>query len=212
MTIRLVFADDHPIVLDGLADLFRSQKDCQVVARCTNGVDTLEALRTHHPDLLILDVRMPGMSGIDVLRQMRKEKLETKVVLLTANLDEEEVLAAVRLGVKGVVLKEMAPRLLIQCVRKVHEGGQWIEKTSISRALDKMLRRESASTEVLMILSPRESEIVRLVAKGLRNKEIGEMLSISEGTVKIHLHNIYEKLNINGRIELSEYARNKGLV
>jgi Response regulator containing a CheY-like receiver domain and an HTH DNA-binding domain len=212
MTIRLVFADDHPIVLDGLADLFRSQKDCQVVARCTSGTETLDAVRTHQPDLLILDVRMPGMSGIDVLRQMRKEKLDTKVVLLTANLDEEEVLEAVRLGVKGVVLKEMAPRLLIQCVRKVHEGGQWIEKTSIAKALDRMLRREAAITEVSMILSPRESEIVRLVAKGLRNKEIGEVLSISEGTVKIHLHNIYQKLDINGRIELSDYARNKGLV
>lgn len=212
MTIRLVFADDHPIVLDGLADLFRSQKDCEVVERCVNGIETLSAVRTLRPDVLILDVRMPGMSGIDVLRQMRKEALDTKVVLLTANVDEEEVLEAVRLGVRGVVLKEMAPRLLIQCVRKVAEGGQWIEKMSIAKALDKMLRREAATTEFSTILSPRESEIVRLVAKGLRNKEIGEVLSISEGTVKIHLHNIYEKLDINGRIELSDYARTKGLV
>lgn len=212
MTIRLVFADDHPIVLDGLSDLFRSQKDCEVVARCTNGVETLTALRATHPDVLVLDVRMPGMSGIEVLRQMRRENLDTKVVLLTASVDDEEVLEAVRLGVRGVVLKEMAPRMLMQCVRKVYEGGQWIEKTSIAKALDKMLRREAASTEVSTILSPREAEIVRLVAKGLRNKEIGEMLSISEGTVKIHLHNIYEKLDINGRIELSDYARGKGLV
>ena len=123
MAIRLVLADDHPLVLDGLESLFRLEEDIQAVARCRDGEETLGAVREHRPDILILDIRMPKLDGLDLIRAMRRERLPTRVVILTAALDEEEVLEAIRLGVKGVVLKEMAPRLLVQCVRKVHAGG-----------------------------------------------------------------------------------------
>lgn len=211
-TIRIAIADDHPIVLAGLEQLFKLEEDFEIVARCANGEEALEAVRTHLPDILILDLRMPDRSGLGVLRQMKDRQHPTRVVVLTAALDEDEVIEAIRLGARGVVLKEMAPRLLIQCVRKVFEGGQWLEKESVGRALEKIIRRGAVSPSAAGSLTPRELEVVRLVAEGLRNKEIGERLMISEGTVKIHLHSIYEKLQIGGRVELSVYARDRGLV
>jgi DNA-binding NarL/FixJ family response regulator len=212
MPIHLVLADDHPIILDGLEILFRMEKDIQVVARCVNGEEALQAVRQHRPDILILDIRMPGKDGLAVLREMKDEDLPTRVVLLTVALDEEETLEALRLGVRGVVLKEMAPQMLVQCVRKVHAGEQWLERRSVGRALEKLLSREAGAREVAGVLTPREIEIVRMVASGLRNKEIADKLSISEGTVKIHLHHIYEKLHLNGRLELALYAQDRGLV
>jgi DNA-binding NarL/FixJ family response regulator len=212
MAIRVVLADDHPIILDGLELLFRMERDIQVVARCVNGEEALQAVRRHRPDILILDIRMPGKDGLTVLREMKEENLPTQIVLLTVGLDEEEALEALRLGVRGVVLKEMAPQMLVQCVRKVHAGEQWLERRSVGRALEKLLWREAGVREVAGVLTPREIEIVRMAAVGLRNKEIADKLSISEGTVKIHLHHIYEKLHLNGRLELAAYAGEKGLI
>jgi DNA-binding NarL/FixJ family response regulator len=210
--IRLVIADDHPLVLDGLERLFQADPDFTVVARCRDGDEALRAAREHRPDLLILDIRMPGRDGLAVLREVRKEQLPTRVVLLTAEVDEDAVVEALRLGARGIVLKEMAPHMLVQCVRKVHAGEQWIERRSFGRALDKMLRREAGTREVGRTLTPREIAITRMIAGGLRNKEVAEKLNISEGTVKIHLHNIYEKLALDGRLALSLYARDKGLL
>ncbi|HZS34692.1 MAG TPA: response regulator transcription factor [Methylomirabilota bacterium] len=212
MPASLVLADDHPIVLDGLERLFTGQADLAVVARCVDGTEALRAVREHRPDVLVLDVRMPGLDGFAILRELRREALPTRVVLLSAELDEDQVLEAMRLGVRGVVLKEMAPRMLVECVRKVVAGEQWIERRSLGRALDRMLRREAGLREVAALLTAREIEIVRLVAEGLRNQAIAERLHISEGTVKVHLHNIYEKLGVDSRVALTVYAREKGLV
>jgi DNA-binding NarL/FixJ family response regulator/signal transduction histidine kinase len=210
--VRLVLADDHPIVLDGLERLFDAQEDFAVVARCLDGAETLRAVRQHRPDVVVLDVRMPELDGFAILRDIQREGLPTRVVLLTAALDEDEVLEAIRLGVRGVVLKEIAPRMLVECVRKVVAGEQWIERRSLARALDTMLRREAGLREVTGVLTPREIEIVRLVAGGLRNQAIAEQLHISEGTVKVHLHHIYEKLGVDSRVALTVYARDKRLV
>ena len=212
MPVSLVLADDHPIVLDGLEQLFRAQKDFTVVARCRDGAETLRAVRQHRPDVLLLDIRMPAPDGLQVVRDLQQDGLPTRIVLLTAELDEDDVLEAVRLGVQGVVLKEMAPQMLMECVRKVAAGEQWIERRSLTRALDKMLRREAGFREVASVLTSREIEIVRLAAQGLRNQAIADRLHISEGTVKVHLHNIYEKLGIDGRVGLTLYAREKGLL
>jgi DNA-binding NarL/FixJ family response regulator len=210
--LKLVLADDHPIVLDGLEQLFRAQKDITVVARCQDGVETLRAVRQHRPDVLLLDIRMPAPDGLQVIRNLQKDNLPTRIVLLTVELSEDDVLEAVRLGVKGVVLKEMSPQMLMECVRKVADGEQWIERRSLTRALDKMLCREAGFREVSSVLTSREIEIVRLATRGLRNQAIAEQLHISEGTVKVHLHNIYEKLGIDGRVALTHYAREKGLL
>lgn len=212
MPIRLVLADDHPIVLDGLENLFRLEPDFRVVARCVNGEECLAAVRRFEPDVLILDIRMPRLDGLAVLRELRREKHATRVVLLAAALEEEEVLEALRLGVRGMLLKELAPQMVVQCVRKVYAGGQWLEKQAFGRALDTLLRREAGGREAASVLTPREIEMVSMVARGLRNKEMSQRLSISEGTVKIHLHNIYRKLKVENRVELILYAQSKRLV
>jgi len=212
MPIRLVLADDHPLILDGLENLLSTEKDFEVLARCTDGVETLKAVSEHQPDVLVLDIRMPEKSGLEVVREIHKEKLPTRIVVLTGVLDEGDLLEAIRLGVQGIVLKEMAPQMLLKCIRKVHAGEQWIELRSAKQALEKMLRREAGALEVAGVLTPQEVKIVRMVANGLRNKEIASELYISEGTVKVHLHNIYEKLHIDNRLALLRYAQEKGLV
>ena len=212
MAIRLVLADDHPIVLDGLETLFRLEPDFEIAARCVNGDETVVAVRRHRPDVLVLDIHMPRKDGIAVLHELQSDKLPTKVVLLAAVLEEEEVLEALRLGVRGMVLKELAPQMVVQCVRKVHAGEQWLEKHAVSRVVDSLLRREAGEREAANLLTPREIEMVGMVARGLRNKEMSQRLAISEGTVKIHLHHIYRKLKVENRVELILYAQSKRLV
>ncbi len=212
MSIRIILADDHPPILQGLTLLLRQEPDFEVLAGCRNGEETLQAVCQFQPDVLILDILMPGKDGLAVLRELHQLKLPTRVILLTAAIDEDNLLEAMRLGVGGVVLKEMAVPLLIQCVRKVYAGDQWLERHSIGRAMEKMLRREAGMREVAQLLTSRELEIVRLAASGLRNKEIANKLTISEGTVKIHLHRSYEKLHVDSRIALLRYAQTKGLV
>jgi DNA-binding NarL/FixJ family response regulator len=209
--IRLVLADDHPLVLDGLEQLFSDSAEFAVVARCSDGDEALAALRRHRPDVVILDLRMPGPDGLAVVRAMRSEGLAAGVVLLTAALDDAEVVAAVRLGVQGIVLKEMASAVLVHAVREVHGGRAWLDPGATRRALGSLLQRDSGERGEPPALTPREAEIVRLVAAGLRNKEIARRLAITEGTVKIHLHNVFEKLNVGSRTELTVYARDKGM-
>jgi len=211
MTIRIVVADDHPFILDGVEQLFRTEGDCEIVARCTDGEQALRAVQTLSPDVLVLDVRMPRMDGIELLRRMHELQLSAKVVLLTASLDDARLLEAFRLGASGLVLKESAPRLLVQSVRQVAGGEQSWNGKAIAGALRLVLQREQAVAAAASVLTPRELEVTRMVASGLRNKEIATRLEISEGTVKFHLHSIYEKLQIDGRYALMSYARDHGL-
>ena len=200
--IRLVIADDHPIVLDGLTQLFAQETGIAVVARCTNGEDALTAARELKPDIVLLDVRMPKMTGLAVMRMLSAEKNPARVILLTAQLNEAEAANAVRYGVAGIVLKESAASTLTECVRVVASGGTWLE--GVCTTAD---ARRAAET-----LTPRELQIVRMAASGARNREIGEKLGISEGTVKMYLHTIYEKLGVGGRVALTNYARENALV
>lgn len=212
MRTRLVLADDHPIVLHGLENLLHAEPDLQVVARCTTGDETIVAVRRHRPDLLILDMHMPNKDGLAVLRELQRHKLPTKVVLMAEHLDDGEVLEAFRLGVEGMLLKELALKMVVQCVRKVLAGEVWLEKRAVSRAIDALLRRENGEREMTALLTPREMEMVRLVAQGLRTEEMSSRLDISEGTVKTHLHRVYRKLKVNNRVALTLYAQALKLV
>jgi DNA-binding NarL/FixJ family response regulator len=212
MPIRLLLADDHRLILDGLESLFRLEEDFQVLARCTTGEETVKAVRLHCPDILVLDIRMPGKDGLTIAREIRSEGLPVRIVLLTAELDEDQFLEAVRLGVQGIVLKEMAPELIVECIRTVHSGRQWLERNSTRLALEKVMKQAAGAREMAGLLTARETDLIRMIAKGLRNKEIAERLFISESTVKVHLHHIYEKLGIDGRLALLRLAQDKGLV
>jgi len=211
MAITLVLADDHPLILDAQVARFSQEKDFKIAALCRDGDEALAAVKQHKPDILVLDIRMPGKDGLAVLREMKKEKLATRTVLLTAELDEDQVSEAVRLGVRGLMLKSLPTKLLAQCIRHVHSGELWLEKHSVSSALEKLLQGEAGRLQAAEVLTPREIEIVKQVATGLHNTDIAKRLFISEGTVKMHLHNIYEKLHLDSRIKLSHYAQQKGL-
>ena len=210
MTIRLVIADDHLMILEGLEQLFRRDRQFEVLATCSTGEQALNAIREHEPDVAVLDVNMPNGNGISVLRRTRAEVPKTKVVLLTATLADDEAVEAVQAGVHGVVLKESAAVMLVDTVRRVAAGTRVIDPTVANRALSRMMQRNEAQV-LAETLSPREREIVAMVSAGMRNKEIASRLSISEGTVKTHLHTIYRKLNIDGRVELAVYAVDHGL-
>jgi DNA-binding NarL/FixJ family response regulator len=210
MSTRLVLADDHPIVLDGLMQLFSVEPEFEVLACASTGEEALQAVRKHRPDILVLDIRMPGKDGLEVIREMNRDKLPTRIVVLTA-VGVDEVFEAIRLGVGGVVLKDMAPRLLVHCVREVHSGRKWIEKEYATHAVEKLLEREANTQNISQTLTPRELEIARMTAKGMHSKAIAEKLTISEGTAKLHLHHVYVKLRVDGRVALMQYLQSRGL-
>ena len=192
--------------------MFRQEDGLEVVGRCIRGDQVVETVRRCRPDILLLDMVMQGGDGLWVLRQLQHEPTAPRTILLSAYMDDEDVLEAIRLGARGVLTKAMAPRLIVQCIRKVHAGGEWLEQESSGRALKRMLRRESGASEVSRVLTPRELELVRLVASGLRNRDLASQLSITEGTVKIHLHHIYEKIPVDGRVALTIWAKDRGIV
>jgi len=210
--IRLVLVDDHPIILHGLQRLFEHEPDIEVVRTCTKIDEAVAAVRAIAPDVLVLDLKMQDGHGLDVMRALKAEGRVCPTVVLTAALHGDELTDALALGVAGIVLKESPPASVVDCVRDVHRGERRIDLETLRRAVEHRRPRPQASGERTPPLTPRETEIVRLVAQGLRNKELAQRLSITEGTVKIHLHNIYDKLGVDGRLELVLSAQQKGLV
>jgi DNA-binding NarL/FixJ family response regulator len=207
MTIRLVIADDHPIILGGLVQIFANDADLEIVATARNGDEALEAIRQFQPDVLVLDLRMPGTDGLAVLREMKRAAIGVRVVVLTAE-NSDGAVEAVRLGARAIVLKHMAPQLLVQCIREVHSDGQWLEKSVATRAVNTFLGKADAlRAQSARRLTARQLQIARMVVEGLPSKAIARKLAISEGTAKLHLHHIYERLGIDGRMALVRYMR-----
>jgi len=209
VSIRLVLADDHPVVLAGLVDLFRASDEFTIVATADSGPAALAAVREHKPNVAVLDIRMPGKTGLEVATEILRDHKATRVVLLSIELDDEQTIKAIGLGVHGIILKQMATRLLLQCVRKVHAGGRWVEQESLRRAMENLLRQEAVSQREPALLTSTESRVVALLATGARNKEIADRLNISESTVKNHLHNIYAKLKVSSRRELTRWYEDR---
>jgi DNA-binding NarL/FixJ family response regulator len=207
MFITLVLIDDHPLVLNGLEQLLSSGPDFRVLAKCGTAAEGLQAVNSLDPDVLVLDLSLPDQNGLDVLRSLDPSK-RPAVVVLTASDDEEELLRAVSLGARGVVLKAMAPRVLEDCIRAVHAGGRWLNVEGMDLS-DRLERREAIEGELAERLTPREMEILRLAAAGLDNDAIAAGLAISVGTTKIHLHHVYDKLQLSGRRDLQQYLRAK---
>jgi DNA-binding NarL/FixJ family response regulator len=210
---RVLIASEQPLFLDGLAALLRRQRDTIVVARCADEDETVRRVGELRPDVAILDVDLPRRDGLRVVRRITQGPSTTKLVLFTADADDDALLEAVRLGVRGVLLKSSASPVITECVRQVHAGGYWLEKQMTTMALRKMVRREAAARHLSAAgLTPRELEIARLAGQGIQNLGIGTTLRISPATVKIHLHQIYRKLGLSGRIALMVYARDNYLV
>jgi DNA-binding NarL/FixJ family response regulator len=211
LPITLVLADDHPLVLSGLRSLLARERDIEVLACCADGRSALLAVEERRPDILVLDVRMPRLDGWAVLQELRDRGLRTRAILLAAELRPAQVAEATKLGVRGLLLKDMALETLVQCIRTVNEGGHWPPQRSMADALEQFMRQTRGESDPAAALTSRELQVVRCVARGLRNREIAGELAINEGTVKIHLHNACRKLNVEGRLALSVYARDKGI-
>ena len=194
----VLIADDPPIMLSGIESQIASAH-YPVVGRITDGAEVMAAVDALRPAIVLLDVSMPGMTGIEILRKMREQESPAKVVLLTAQLEDEDLLEAMRLDADGIVLKNGGERSLIDCLNKVAGGGRWMPQDLLVRA---SAVREKQKNDPLNTLSERERELSDLVAQGLRNRAIAEELGLSEGTVKVYLNRIYEKLGISSRTEL----------
>jgi DNA-binding NarL/FixJ family response regulator len=211
-SVTLVVADGRPLLLRGLEYVCAAEPGFEVVAACARGDATLEALRMRKPDVLILDATLPPSGGLWVLRQMRREKLPTRAVLLADHPDERHVVEAVRLGVGGILLPDMTPESLLRCVRTVHAGEPWLESQAVARLLNRRPRGEVPRRQLGSGLTPRQMEIVRLAAEAIPTREIAARLMVTEGTVKVHLHNIYEKLQVDGRVGLVLLVMKHGLL
>jgi DNA-binding NarL/FixJ family response regulator len=205
-------ADDHPIVLSGLEHLFEREPDIELISSCRDGERALAAIRGERPDIAVLDIAMPKLSGLAVLRRLREDPVTTRCVILAASISEEAAVEAIALGARGLLLKDLALDLIVRCVREVHAGKSWIERNVAGRALEKLLSSNHRRQDVIYLLTPREIQIIREVTMGRRNKEIAKYLAISEGTVRIHINRIYEKLLVSNRVELCNFARAEGLV
>ena len=212
MAVTIVASDPHPLSLLGLTELLKSEPDFCLLATCNSASETVLELRRHQPDMLLIDINLPDRGGLDLIKELKNSLLDLKVIILTASMDEDQTIDALRYGVKGVVLKDMPAHLLIQCLQKVAVGGLWMEKESIGHAFEKMLHREAGMRRLATILTAREIEVMRCVASGMSNQQIAGKLVVQEGTVKIHVHNIYRKLGISNRVDLTLYAQKRGLL
>ena len=211
--IRVVVADDHAIFREGLRKLLDGDEDITIVGEASNGNDAVKMITKLKPDILLLDLRMPDKDGMAVLEEVNFDQLPTRVVVLTAAEDDRDVIRAMRLGARGVVLKQSATDLLIKSIHKVHNGEIWLDNRMTAEVMKAFAQSSDGATRRdKPLLSDREKEIVQLVAQGFRNKEIGEKLFISEQTVKNHLHNIFDKLGVSDRLELALYAIHHRLI
>ncbi|MEX2263113.1 MAG: response regulator transcription factor [Bryobacteraceae bacterium] len=216
--IRIMIADDHPIFRDGLKKLLSLEEDFRVVAEASDGREILEVLDKHDPDVLLLDLKMPGADGLTTLQKLQAGQRRTKVIVLTASEDKNEYIQAMKFGTSGIVLKQTATELLIKSIRKVHAGEIWLDSHTTAAVMRQFaapgpsVPAPSATRDrERSPLSQREREIVALVAQGFKNKEMAEKMFISEQTVKNHLHNIFDKLGVSDRLELALYAIHKNL-
>ncbi len=197
---KVLVADDDPLTAAGI-EVLLGGTNFSIVASARSGKEVLEKLPGSRADLLVLDIRMPERSGLDVLRTLRSRGDNRPVVLLTGNLNDRDAREAMDLGVNGLVIKATAPRDLLLCLETVLQGRRWFDQEVMQRAMDFAQSPERAH-DPFGPLSPRERGIVSLVRRGLRNKEIAEELGLTEGTVKVHLHKIFEKLGLGSRTEL----------
>ena len=211
--IRILVADDHAIFRDGLRKLLEGAEDVQIIGEASNGVECTKMLAKLKPDILLLDLRMPEKDGLGVLEEVNFDTTQTRVIVLTAAEDDRDVVRAMRLGARGVVLKQSASDLLLKSIRKVSDGEIWLDNRMTAEVIDAFKKSaEAGARREKPLLSDREKEIVQLVAQGFRNREIGEKLFISEQTVKNHLHNIFDKLGVSDRLELALYAIHHRLI
>ena len=198
---RVLVADDHPMIAAALDVLLRGT-DYELVGRARSGADALAQVQSLKPDILLLDVNMPDGSGLDVLRRLREGRRAPATVLLTAGMEDSQLVAAEALDPDGIVLKTSDPAHLLECMQHVRNGERWVDPEVAERTRDAVARTARAPS-----LTPRERELVELVRQGLRNRDIASQLGVTEGTVKVYLHAIFDKVGVDNRTELAMRAK-----
>ena len=214
--IRVLIADDHPIFRDGLRKLLESVPGFRVVGEACDGGEAVSLARKLLPDVLLLDLSMPRVPGMEALRELGGASTPVRTILLTAAIEKRQIVEALQLGAKGVVLKESATELLIKSIRCVMAGEYWVGRESVHDLVRTLRELIPAPGEELKRknfgLTPREKEIVATIVAGYTNKDIAQKFSISEQTVKHHLTNIFDKLGVSNRLELALFAVNHHLL
>jgi two-component system nitrate/nitrite response regulator NarL len=215
--VRIVIADDHPIFRDGLRRLLEAEPDLKVLGEASDGAEAVKQARQLKPDILLLDLAMPRMPGLEALRDLSSSPgaSPVRVILLTAAAERNQIVEALQLGARGVVLKDSATQLLLKCIHTVMAGEYWVGRESVSNLVQYLRTLMQSSNDEARKrkfgLTPRELEIVSAVVAGYSNKEIAEYFKISEDTVKHHLSNIFDKLGVSTRLELALFAVNQSL-
>jgi DNA-binding NarL/FixJ family response regulator len=201
--IRILICDDHPVVRAGLASMLNSQPGMEVIGSASSGKEALALLEQVVPDVLIIDLRMPGMSGLETMRAIKRRKDPPRIIVLTSFDTEEDIYRSVEAGAQGYVLKSTPQEGLLEAIRFVHANKRYLPADIEARLTDRMARTD---------LTPREHQTLQLVAKGLTNKEIGRVFGISDKTARNHVNNIIEKLDVSDRTEAATIAMRQGLV
>jgi two-component system NarL family response regulator len=201
--IRVLVADDHPVVRHGIMANLKPQRDMTVVAEAGDGVEALAAIREHLPDVVLLDLRMPRMDGLDVLTEVNTSKVPSKVIIMTTFESEQDVNRAMKEGARGYLLKDSTQEEILDAIRRVSLGETYLPARIVQKVAEGLRKPE---------LSPREVEVLQCVAAGKSNKEIGAQLFIAEGTVKTHVKSLLEKLAVVGRTGAIREAVHRGLV
>jgi DNA-binding NarL/FixJ family response regulator len=203
--ISVVIADRHPVVLQGLTSVLRPESGFRVVASCSDGKHCIEAIRSLVPDIAILDISLPSLTGLEILTTANSEGLSTRLVFFIASVEDRELVISAAAGAYGAILKDVALEILVQSLRQVADGQRLLPLPPSDHTVPR--EQGNANTEnVLTVLTGRERQIMRLVSEGLSNKEIGRRLNIVDGTIKVHLHNIFQKLEISNRTVLAKLA------
>ncbi|HET9706383.1 MAG TPA: response regulator transcription factor [Vicinamibacterales bacterium] len=200
---RVLLVDDHALLRTGVANIINQEPDLHVVAEASNGVEAIAAWEAHQPDVMLLDLRMPVMEGVEVVRQIRERDPRARVIILTTYDRDDDISQALKAGAKAYVLKDIAAEALVACIRDVLAGKTYIAPAAAAKLAEGVTRVQ---------LTPREMATLRLLADGKANKEIANELDISERTVKTHLAHLFEKLAVTSRTEAIKVATRRGLV
>jgi DNA-binding NarL/FixJ family response regulator len=210
MSISLVIADPHPMTLLGISKIFQNNSDFEIKGLAHDGDEALEAVTTCHPDVLLTELCMPKRSGLQLIQDVQHCGNGTKTVIFTSAAISE-VMKAIDLGVAGLVSKDKGEEYLTLCLQKVSTGQQWLDQDLATSAVNHMVARQKQNGKITAVLTPRELSVAKMVLEGWPNKRIATKLFLSEGTVKLHLHHIYKKLDITGRMELVLYMQKNGM-